>query len=252
MEKEVNSYDGKRDFMESVESRLSFIKRHLWFLVLLPTLFGFTHQAVRLILFDPVFIYFFSASQMLIDGIYVIVYLAICAIVALITVFFIKLITGGYGSKLKMIKQNYREGDKYFKRIAILTLAALVVLIGIISYFAIQVNKYLWLGILAIAIYPAFAGCMLYLSFTAKGKESSSMSRLAFYLSVLGIYIISFMPIKTVYYSSKEQIAPYVNEVLKNQHFQVKYMNDKYIFIHLADSSINTAIDLDIIRHTHK
>jgi len=241
------------------------LRELLPFIVVIPTLVGGLWQILNLFFIDITLLRFFSMSQMVADGLLVIIFsLIISTIVGLPIYFGIKII--------RRVKNNKRLELEIEKRGHIhLSLFILIFFVWFVwqqqlfkkydfdyffsnnfslSFFLINYNIIYFVFFSSLAVgYSYFFGYLLYLHFSKEKIFVQIVAFLKYYFSkpLLAIFFIFFLLVG--YFINRQFVIPSQIENFKNidlcvkrdfgqqQYYELRYFNDKYIFVALEHNT---------------
>lgn len=245
----------------SIRFWLDFLRDNVSLIVLIPTFFGASWQIIALARLNLSYIRFFSVSQVPVDG-------ALLIFIALLGFVFYKIYLRFTGSDLATIKKRAKafanDYDQSLKRyffralikftlllIAIIALIVLsidylsnqspvLIILTLIAGFIVLVNKAL--------IFIIKSGYLIDTSqrLKTRGQAQGGHLFLDAYLMFLALSGLIFIFGLITYLNDRllipynlknvEQIQSVVHEDYGSERFQIKYLNDNYIFIQLCGS----------------
>ncbi len=227
------------DHRQTLIANKDFIKENLPLFFLIPTILGGLQQVVQLVVISPALIRFFSLSQLITDGLFIILYFSIVVIIPLVIAKKIMF----YTKKLS------------FSALTIITFLCIGLLL-IILIINICYMKLFGLNPLLDFISQLFlffiCGCCLYIEYPNTIEKTYSTNLfMIIVLITMGIGLASFM------FKKITDTIPIDNFIILEKKYESKgkieilYFNDKYIFLKVnsekkSDSKIHIE-KLDVI-----
>jgi hypothetical protein len=234
----------ENETIEIKKSKLELIKDNLNVILLVPTVMGGLWQLFELFLIDPSFVRFFSFSQVVPDGI--------------IMLFIFTMIYGMYYFLFSMYKNETQEmkekhkKEKGFIIFILVVYTAIFISLITLPIFGKQFRTF-ELFLSTVAILAIMFSILTLNESSEKFKEFTNKIYKSF-IFVIGILIggtllivygliffhqTYFLPFNL---KNVENIKCYLNK--KSDEFEIRYFNDKYIFVELKDSIKRTEEEL--------
>lgn len=208
------------DFKKSFNNFLEVFRENFSIIIAIPTILGGLWQVISLVLISPIFLRFFSLSQLISDGIFVALLIIIAVGVPYIIALSISALFAKYSLKVKLIVSSF------FTFILMLS-----------TYLDINEKKFNFF-ILMFYSYSMFQYYQLNFTTNYRTHNFTKIDKfMMFFMIFSGIYISIFSVFKigsefSRSYKNIENIK-YIELKIHKKYpcARVEYFNDKYIFI---------------------
>ncbi|MFC7772554.1 hypothetical protein [Flavobacterium sp. GCM10027622] len=214
------------------------IKNNLPLLILIPTILGGLQQTIQLIIISPSLIRFFSISQLIADGLFILLYFTSIVILPLYIAKYIMKITNNLSNEIKLI-------ISYF----IIILQAINILI--ILFYNKETSSDTLLDFLhQVSIFFVF-GCSIFLKIENNDNEQSIIKinkinwivSLVIFFTGLTLSIIMFIKINiTIPIDNFTKLEKKYGDI---KNIEILYFNDKYIFLRVLNKSSDHKIHIE-------
>lgn len=241
---------------------IDFVKEYLSVILILPAIFGGLWQLFELWSISPSFIRFFSISQIVPDGLFILFIILYCSLPLLGTQFI-------WSTTFQTDKTLYevvtvpiiarkRQKVRFYGFVFLIVWLLSCVFFWYFSYINIQVLKIHWgiiIGLFVILL------CNLYLNNCFKysipnDKQFYKHGNLL--LLILYFFIISFIFKKvhrnqfpTINVGNIDNVISNVNKEYPDSKNEVLYFNDKFIFFKFTDKKINDKVTKEPLEKIH-
>ena len=218
------------------------IKENISFILLLPTLLGGLTQMIELLKISPSLIRFFSISQLISDGIFILFYF-------LIIVFLPYLLTKIFFD-YKLSKRNQQEIFKYRIPYAIFLIIFATLCIKFEDFYNRKLS-YLFIVHCLLFFVVSFGVHLIFKLTHFRKKTSISIIDekvfISLYLIVAGI-VLSIVMFQKVSYETPIDNFEIVKSKYKNEgKVDILYFNDKYIFLETECNKMTKKIHIEEI-----
>lgn len=222
---------------------IGFLKENLSILIVVPAFIGGLWQAIELMSISISYVRFFSISQIVPDGILILVLFLIGVLPHLLTVYYPVLFNVEEKKEIEKI-----ESENLFKYLIIFFV--IFYIIGII-YFLLNIFFIYKVNSLSTDIMVATAtiyilNIMLNLGYNSNVYNSKKLFKFCNIFLALYYLLVGFYFIKTIHNSflltdklhNIENVKCLILEKYPNKEMVILYFNDKYIFIKIFDKTI--------------
>ena len=214
-------------------------KDNLSLIILLPTLLGGVYQAIELIIISPSLIRFFSISQLIADGLFILVYFVVILVMPYFAAYII----------LDLILKKHPKSLKILATIIFLLFIALGLFLEVKQDFIERDNMLgfvveIVLGLISVSVFN-----VIIRFFNNSQNNYTEWLRLYFAANlILSSLILSL----TMYHRMSESIPIDNFEILKKKYndkekVKILYYNDKYIFLQIENSLKENNIHIEKI-----